>query len=933
MEYAPTGHFVDALSVSVLNRNWPPCPYTARDSNGWVEISTSEMLLKYKLESGAFTAENLTITWSDKAGAHAWKPGAVDDKNLGGVPGDIAARKTPGNEPGPLSRNGYFFLDDSITAVWNAATQWPEPRPEPKGEDWYVFVYGLDYKRLLRELALLLGPIPMVPRYVFGTWFGSRAGYPADEFERIVSRFREEQIPLDLLVLDSNTTAAVIWHGFSWDPEQFPDPKGFFAWAKARGVKVTINEHYLPITPDSDQHFDEMRQALGLPVGTKEIAHNLADKRYAQLYMDMLHKPALDDGMAFWWQDGWADAKMTGLDPTLWTRHVEYEREERITGKRGFVFCRLGGAISPAWGVHRYGSFFTGDLVPYWSTLELLIPFNVQVGNMLVPYVNNLTAGVIEETLDLEIYQRWAQFSAFAPLFWWHGLWGLRLPWEYGEAGTDTVRRFLTLRYSLIPYIYTYSRIAHETGEPLVRGTWLEYPEQEQAYTFKEQYLFGKELLVAPIAKPGKGQPVSKDVYLPEGEHWFDYFTGDIYPGGQVLSYECPLSRMPLFVRAGSILPIAPDMDSSDQRPVDPLTVEVFPGRAASFRLYEDDGTSLEYRKQAYAWTSIGYTPPTTATAGVHSITIGPSEGRYQGQVMARRYRIRVHGLLKPARVMAGSQILTEKMRGDLGEGWEWYPAERVTEIDLVSPRRITDGVRVTLQQAGAFEDVVALQKVRAYRERIREIKIREKMRWAMLLAGQDIKKQPHVLQVTEQVEQQLNDLVENPGDVATHAMDFREMSAQILSAFVTQPFDSSRKLPELDEEARTSTKNIEHGQFTQEELDRMTAVLLDCRLVASATGKNRPTVIARMLYDTASMGTGPAVTYELALPETGDPGWAEESRAVQPDGTTAFKVRPPFPVQEGTYWLKLRATATWGPNSTVVERDVPWVVPSPSQG
>jgi hypothetical protein len=197
---------------------------------------------------------------------------------------------------------------------------------------------------------------------------------------------------------------------------------------------------------------------------------------------------------------------------------------------------------------------------------------------------------------------------------------------------------------------------------------------------------------------------------------------------------------------------------------------------------------------------------------------------------------------------------------------------------------------------------------------------------------------------VTEQVEQELNDLVENPSGVATHAPDFRRMSATLLDAFVTKPFDSSRKLPELDEEAQRSTKNIEHGQFTQEELHRMTAVLLDCRLVASvetvvnardsATGKHSPTVTARVLYDTASMGTAPAVTYELALPEeAGDPGWALQSQAVQPDGSTSFKVRAPFPVQQGTYWLKLRATATWGPNRTVVERDVPWVAPFPSQG
>ena len=254
----------------------------------------------------------------------------------------------------------------------------------------------------------------------------------------------------------------------------------------------------------------------------------------------------------------------------------------------------------------------------------------------------------------------------------------------------------------------------------------------------------------------------------------FNYFTGEVFSGGQVLSYECPLTRMPLFVRRRLDSSQSPDMDSSDQRPVDPLTVEVFAGRAASFRLYEDDGVSLDYQKQAFAWTPIAYASSTGA-GEEHSITIGPTEGQYRGRVNARQYVIRVHGLFKPSKVMVGVQLLMEKMPGEQGEGWHWSPAERITEIELVTPRRVTDSVKVTLQQAGAFEDVVALQKVWAYRERVREIKIKQKLRWAMLL--QDIKKQPHVLQVTEQVEQQLNDLVDNPSGVAAHTPDFRGMT------------------------------------------------------------------------------------------------------------------------------------------------------------
>lgn len=946
MEYAPTGRFVDATSVAVLNRSWPACPYTAHDVNGWLEIATEQLRLRYQLGSGAFGKENLVVTWQDDDGEHSWRPGAIDDKNLGGVPGEIPGRKAAGNEPGPLSRNGYFWLDDSTTAIWNSATQWPEPRPTTDGQDWYLFVYGRDYKRFFREATMLFGSIPMIPRYMLGTWFGSRAGYPADECQRICLRFREEQIPLDIFVLTSDTDMKIIWAGYDWDDEQFPDPKGFFRWAKAHGIKTTTAEHYRALTPINDSHFEQIRQALGLPAGTKEIHHDLANKKYAQLFMDLLHKPALQEGMDFWWQDGAAESSMPGLDATLWTRWIEYEGQERITGKRAFVFCRLrapdGVVKPPAWGVHRYGSFFTGDLTPYWSTLELLVPFNVQSGNMMVPYVNNLTAGVVQETVEHELYQRWVQFSAFSPLFWWDGLWGLRAPWEYGNDGMETVTQFLRLRYSLLPYTYTYTRLAHETGTPLVRGTWLEYPQQEQAYAFPHQYLFGTELLVAPIVKPGKGQPMSKDVYLPEGEHWYDWFTEDIYPGGQVLPYECPLSRLPLFVRAGSILPMALDMAYSDQQVVDPLLLNIYAGKPATFRLYEDDGTSLDYRQHAYAWTPIEYRP--SQTAGDHVITIGSPEGRYAGQVTERRYRLRVHGLHKPASVLVGKNLLTEKLDGDPAEGWVWHVRERVLEIELTRPRPVTAPVTVTLRKAGTFEDRLVLDRVLTYRKRVREIKIAEKLRWAMLLAGQDIKKEPHVLQVTDQVEQQLDDLVDNPSGLATRAPDFRGMTAAMLAAFVTKPFDSSRKIPELDPDAQAAMRSIANGTFTQEELYRMTAELLDCRLVASTSGGERSKleaftqfdtafVTAHVLYDTAAMSTIPVVEYELILPRSGDPGWAEESRSLKPDGSVSFLVRPPFPVQQGTYWFKLRAMVTWGPNRTLVESDVPWVVPPKPQG
>ncbi len=931
LEYSPRGRFTDNPSISIENRTLTAARYHVSESNGYLDVSTDKLSVKYKMGSGPFSATNLTIEWRDENGEHDWKPGDKDEQNLGGIPGDIALRATPGQETGPLSRNGYYLLDDSHSAVWDSSAKWVRPRENADGQDWYFFVYGRDFKSLFANLSQLSGAVPMIPRYMLGTWFGSRAGYSADEWKRIINRFHEERIPLDVLVLDSDSTAKYIWGGYDWDLEQMPDPPGFFKYAKDQGVKVTVNEHFQPLTSSDSSYFDHIRSAMNLPPGTKEIAHDLANEKYADLYMNVLHKPALDDGMAFWWEDGNASSSMPGLDATLWTRYIEFTGMERITGKRGFVFCRLGTPpwdeypkipTAPVWGSHRYGAFFSGDLFPHWSTLELLVPFNVQAGNMLVPYVNNLTAGVYELTVDSELYQRWVQFSAFSPLFWWHGIWGLRLPWEYGQPGLETARRFLQLRYSLVPYLYTYSRIAHETGEPIVRGTYIEYPNQDLAYRFKQQYLLGKELLVAPITSPGFGKPVNREIFLPKGDDWFDFFTGKVYQGGQVISYNCPLDRMPLFVKAGSILPRAPAMEFTDQRPVDPLTIEVFAGKAASFRLYEDDGNSLGYKKQAFAWTTLSYAP--AEKSGQHTITVSPVEGHYQGQPVTRRIRILVHGLLKPSAVKVDGTVLNEKDPQTATGGWVWNVSEDILNIELPASLPVDKKIAIELEDAGSFADHVTAQEIADIRERVRRVEIDQKMKWGLLLRHQDIKKQPRVLRQIELVEDQLDDLLANPQGLSTRALDVQALFKKITTSFTDQPFESDRAIPEVDPDARKATLSIERASFTTDEIHKMNAELLGCALASHATGDRSPLVRARLDCDWKNISS-PKITYSIALPDEGLPGWGEVNRSEDSEGYMEFELRAPYPCPPGPHEIRLRAILKWDGGETEVTQDVQW--------
>jgi alpha-glucosidase (family GH31 glycosyl hydrolase) len=925
MEYSPASHFIDAPSVAVLKRDWPTVAFESRREGRWIEIKTSKMTVRYQIGSGQFTAKNLQVKWRDEQAEHAWNPGDKDDQNLGGVGiPDVVALKVMGNWPGPLSRNGYFFLDDSQTALWDRPAAWVIPRPETDSQDWYFFVYGRNYKQMLGQLSEVVGRIPMIPRYVLGPWVSDRAAYSADAWKMIADRFREESIPIDMIGLDTFSSSKTVWACCNTDPEQLPDPEGFFHWMQERGFHVFVNEHYEPLTPESDDHFEAIRKLLGLPSDTKQIPYDLANKKYAVAFMELLHKPLLDMGMAFWWQDGWAGAKMRGLDPAMWTRYVEYEGSEQITGQRTFEICRLG-----AWGSHRYGAYFTGDITANWSTLDFHIMLDAQAGNVLLPYVaTNSADGDI--TVDRELYLRWMEFNALSPIFWWHSGWGMRFPWEYGPQSVALSRKFLQLRSHLMPYMYSYARQAHDTGLPLVRGMYLEFPDQEKAYAYRHEYMFGQELLAAPISEPGFGKPVVKDVYLPEGEKWLDYFTGKIYDGGQIISYECPIERMPLFVRAGSILPMAPNRNNSDQQPVDPLVLEVYAGKRAEFRLYEDDGTSLEYRKGANAWTPLTFTP---GPGDSYTIEAGPGSGRYDGQPKNRRYEVRVHGLLKPGSVEANGRKLEEKQPEEGGQGWNWDKERMVTTIRQTEPVPVQHKVVVRLEGAGTLDDVEILQKALDYRERVRKIRIEEQLKWAMVVDGMEIKMSPHVVRSTDQVEGELNMLIAQPHGLAQYPPHFRAMTNHLLRAFVDEPFESRRTIPEAYAPARKATEILARAAFEPEEIQKMTLELLGCNLVARAYSnpmrdvhdEPTPAIQAKLLYDSDAIGPA-KITYKIELPDEGLPGWVQSHppTAVDP-GYTQFNIMTPYETGLGARTFRVDAEITWDGGHVETARDVQW--------
>lgn len=329
MEYSPSGKFVDAPTAVIQKRDWREVVNVNTDTeSGWLTARTSEMTLRYQLGSGLFNANNLSVTWNDSTGgsaprttsSHAWHPGEVpaplgDSLNLGGLTYSLdgltktmipeASRRLqspahdtipginfllPAAEPGLLSLNGYAFINDSRTPVWNAREKWLEPRKDTTDQDWYLFAYGKDYKKVLNEYAELSGNIPMIPRYTLGPWITdlnfeyfpnsyeseqpSFKKYNEKHLKDEVMKFRDNDIPLDIFVLDFG------WHNYGWDggfdwSPLIPHPKQFLKWLHDHGVKVTLNDHpgyvgaKMSILSYKDSHAPKVLKDLGMPAPPK----------------------------------------------------------------------------------------------------------------------------------------------------------------------------------------------------------------------------------------------------------------------------------------------------------------------------------------------------------------------------------------------------------------------------------------------------------------------------------------------------------------------------------------------------------------------------------------------------------------------------------------------------------------------------------------
>ena len=641
MEYAPNGHFVNNASQVAVIRDYPAVEFKVKEGKT-IEITTAKLKLKYKKGSGPFTADNLSISsLKGVVPSFIWKPGMVQENNLKGTyrtldryNGEIRSGTTDEKMPiedGLLATDGWTLIDDSQSYLFdNSDWPWVMERESLDNQDWYFMGYGHDYKQALKDFTVFAGKVPLPPRYAFGYWWSRFWAYSDKELRDLVKKFDQYDIPIDVLVIDMDwhytEPGKGNWTGWTWNKKLFPDYTRLISDMGRRDIRTTLNLHPAGGVESFEECYDEFAAYIQLDTtGRPYIPWQGSDKRYMSALFDVILKPMERNGIDFWWLDWqhWLnDKQLTNLSVTWWINYCFFSNFERTRDTRPMLYHRWGGL-----GNHRYQIGFSGDAIISWQGLDFQPYFNSTASNVLYGFWSHDIGGHCGNELTPELYARWMQFGALSPILRSHSTKDAAIkkePWTFPVEYTDIIRNTIQQRRQMIPYIYTMARKAHDEGLSLCRPLYYDWPDSPEAYSFRNEYMFGDDMLVAPITAPMEGNFSTLDIWLPQGS-WYEVCTGTMLQGGQVVTRNFKIDEYPLYVKAGAIIPQYTDchqhVGGTDWTQFDLM---IYPGADGDFTLYYDDGDDKNYDENNM-WVRF----QTTRQENTCLVSINPAEGNF----------------------------------------------------------------------------------------------------------------------------------------------------------------------------------------------------------------------------------------------------------------------------------------------------------------
>ena len=580
----------------------------------------------------------------------------------------------------------YLYSSRGYGLLWNNAspTIWSDTKNETSFEsdmgdaiDYFVIAGG-NADNVLANLRHLTGHVPMLPLWNFGFWQSKERYYTQEETVGVLRKYRELQIPIDCVVQDWQYWGIgdELWNGVTWTGDRYHNPKAMMDTIHA------MNGHCIAsvwpsfgkqtaIYKEMDSH-GWMFHFRTFPDGDQVRVFDVFNPDARQLYWDYMNKNMFSVGLDGWWLDATepemrsvndAYKEKTYLGPfrknanafPLFTVNDVYDQQRKVTSdKRVTILTR-----SAYLGQQRTGAIsWSGDVVSDWEVMKKQIPAALNFSLCGNPHWNTDLGGFFSDSFKgghdnphfRELTVRWTQFGIFMTIMRSHGTCTPREIWRFGEPGTwayDAIAKAIRLRYSLIPYIYSTAWQVSKYDNTFMRPFIMDFPNDPKAVAESHEYMFGRAFLVAPVTTPmyvdSDGQfnadaKAMQAVYLPAGTDWYDYFTSERLSGGQTIDRHVPIDELPLYVRAGSIVPIGPDVQYTSEQPWNNLTLNIYPGADADFTLYEDEGDNYNYERGECTEIAMHWDDQ------AHALTIMPRNGSFRGMLKSRTFNLNLIG-------------------------------------------------------------------------------------------------------------------------------------------------------------------------------------------------------------------------------------------------------------------------------------------------
>jgi alpha-D-xyloside xylohydrolase len=566
---------------------------------------------------------------------------------------------------------GIRHLDPVLPSEQNKLSLWSEAGDAIN----YYFIKGENADDVISGYRTLTGKAPIVPKWAMGFWQSRERYKNQQEMVDVVKEYRKRKIPIDNIVLDWQYWEDPKWGSHEFDLNRFPDPQGMMnelhndlhtqlmisVWPKFNKGTVNyeaMNKHGFLFTKNIDK---KRKDWVG--VGYESTFYDPFNPEAGKLFWKQIDENLNRIGVDAWWLDAtepdmhsnlsMKDRKEnmspTAMGPgekyfnaySLQNSKSVYEGQRKSSpDKRVFILTRSAYA-----GQQRYGAAtWSGDIVSRWSDFKDQIATGINFSLSGIPYWTmdiggfsvekryyNLTGETQKEWRELNT--RWFQFGAFCPLFRSHGQFPYREIYNIAPEGTVEYKSMVfynKLRYRLMPYTYSLAGQSYFADYTIMRGLMMDFGNDKKVQNVGDQYMFGPSILVAPVHEY---KATKRNVYLPVNTNWLDFYTGEKYEGGREVTVDAPLDRIPLFVKEGSIIPAGPEIQYTSEKS-DPVTLYIFPGKNASFTLYEDEGVNYNYETGKYSTIPFTY----DETSG--TVTIGDRTGQFAGMIGERTFEV-----------------------------------------------------------------------------------------------------------------------------------------------------------------------------------------------------------------------------------------------------------------------------------------------------